>query len=416
MILRSIVIVGGGQAGFQTAASLRQEGFDGRIVLVDAEAGLPYQRPPLSKAYVQGKMSAHSLVFRPRKFFDDNRIDLVSDRVETLDRATRHIGLASGSRLEYDHLVLCVGAKARRLAAEGATLDGVLELRNLTDAEAIKSRLKDAREIVVIGAGFVGLEFAAVARAAGAAVRVVEHAARPIARAVSQPMSDFVTHAHARGGVAFSFGAAVARIRASAGAVSAVELTDGRVLPADLVMVGIGVEPNTRLAADARLAIDNGVKVDAHLLTNDPRISAIGDCASFPCSRSDRRLRLESVQNASDQARAVAARIVGKPGPYVALPWFWSDQGDQKLQMAGLSDAESTTRVVQPTGSQALSVLLFRREQLVAVECVNRPADFVAGRKLLSRENRLRPADAAQPGFSLRDWEAQDRNQPECTA
>lgn len=416
MILRSIVIVGGGQAGFQTAASLRQEGFDGRIVLVDAEPGLPYQRPPLSKAYVQGKMSAHSLVFRPGRFFDDNRIELLSHPVETLDRAAGHIGLAGGSRLEYDHLVLCVGAKARRLPVEGATLDGVLELRNLADADAIKSRLSDARQIVVIGAGFVGLEFAAVARAAGAAVHVVEQAARPIARAVSRPMSALIADTHARRGVTFSFGAAVSRIRGSAGTVSAVELTDGRVLPADLVMVGIGVEPNIRLAAEAGLPVENGVTVDAHLLTGDSRISAIGDCASFPCSRSGRRLRLESVQNASDQARAVAARVVGKPARYTALPWFWSDQGDQKLQMAGLSDTESTAVVMQPPASEALSVLLFRREQLVAVECANRPGDFVAGRKLLARENRLTPADAAQPGFSLRDWELQDRRPSEATA
>lgn len=409
MTLKQVVIVGGGQSGFQTAASLRQEGFDGRILLVDPQEGLPYQRPPLSKTYMEGKVASQTLVFRPRKFFDDNRIELVTGRAEKLDRASRSIELACGSRLKYDHLVLCMGAKGRRLAVEGAELDGVLELRELADADAIRSRLPGASSVVVIGAGFVGLEFAAVARAAGASVHVVEQAIRPLTRAVSPATSEFVTEAFVRRGITFSFGAAVVRMLGVNGAVSGVELSDGRILPANLVLVGIGIVPNIGIAEDAGLTVENGIRVNEHLLTDDPAVSAIGDCASFPCSRSGRRLRLESVQNAADHAKVVAARLAGRAEAYVALPWFWSDQGGLKLQMAGLAEADDASVVLKSPDAEALSVLRFRSDRLVAVECVNRPGDFVVGRKLLSRGTALAPGQASRLDFSMRDWEAQER-------
>ncbi len=406
-----IVIIGGGQAGFQVAASLRKEGCEGRVMMVEAQEHLPYQRPPLSKTYIQGKLSVSGLLFRPQSFFSDHRIELVCDRADAIDRASRRVFLASGASMVYDHLVLCVGALARKLPLNDTRLDGVFELRNLADADALRPRLATARRVVVIGAGFVGLEFAAVARGAGAEVCVVDVASRAMARAVSQSMSDFVRRAHMNSGISFRMGTGITRLRRRNGAVLSVELADGTALPADIVLVGIGVEPDVRLAAEAGLAIDNGIKVDGYLSTSDPSISAIGDCVSFPYWRSGTRIRLESVQNACDQAATVAARLVGKaPAEYASLPWFWSDQGDLKLQIAGLGGGELDVQELPSANERAFCSLLFRNDQLVAVECVNRPGDFMAARKLLSRQSLALPRrEAARPDFDLRAWEAASR-------
>ncbi|MES2534128.1 MAG: FAD-dependent oxidoreductase [Pseudomonadota bacterium] len=408
-MLQSIAIVGAGQAGFQVAASLRQEGYTGRLTLIGDEPGLPYQRPPLSKAYMLGKTDADGLLFRPRKFFDAHDIAMVSGRAAAIDRTNRHVAMADGHTIAYDHLVLALGAHNRMLPVPGATLDGVVGLRTLADAAAVSQRLADARNVVVCGAGFIGLEFAAVARAQGCTVHVLELADRPMARAVSVETSACFREAHASRGVRFDFGEGLSHVEGRDGHVTRVVTTSGATLPADLVMVGIGVLPSVAIAAEAGLDIDNGVKVDSDLLTSDPAISAIGDCASFPSRHADGRVRLESVQNAADQARCVAARLMGKPQPYAALPWFWSDQGDMRLQIAGLSQGTDATVVVGDLAGRQFSVLCFRGDQLLAVESVNRPGDHMAARKLLGRMHSLTAREAAADGFDLRGFEVASR-------
>ena len=408
MPLQRVVIAGAGQAGFQTAASLRQDGFDGRIVMVGDEPGLPYQRPPLSKAYLMGKTSAEALTFRPEKFFADNSIELIAQtRVTAIDRTNRRVAPSSGSAVEYDHLVLALGAHNRTLPIPGADLDGLFGLRTLADADAIGAMLADAHEVVVAGAGFIGLEFAAVASALGKSVHVLELADRTMARAISPGMSQLFAEAHASWGVRIDFGQGLARVEGERGRVCGIETTDGRKGPADIVVFGIGVLPNVAIAAEAGLDIDNGIKVDAELLTSDPTISAIGDCASFPSPFAEGHIRLESVQNAADQGRAVAARLMGKSAPYAAVPWFWSDQRDLKLQIAGLSMGADRTVLTGDAAEQRMSVLCFRRDKLIAVESVNRGSDHVAARKLFARGTpALTPAEASSPGFDLKAWGA----------
>ncbi|WP_108661688.1 NAD(P)/FAD-dependent oxidoreductase [Acuticoccus kandeliae] len=400
----TVVIVGAGHAGFQVAASLRGEKFEGRIILVSEETGLPYQRPPLSKAYMMGKTTRDALSFRPEAFFETARIERREGRARAIDRTNRRL-IVDDAALAYDHLVLAVGAHGRALPVPGADLEGVFMLRTLADADAIGARMKGARNAVVIGAGFIGLEFAAVAAAAGLNVHVLELADRPMARAVTPQMSAIFTAAHQGWGVTLDVGQGLARIVGENGKAVAVETTDGTRIEADLVVVGIGVLPHTALAAEAGLAIENGIRVDETMRTSDPSISAIGDCASFVHEASGALVRLESVQNATDQARTVAARVMGKDAPYAAVPWFWSDQGDLKLQMAGLSAGHDATVVTGVEGEAARSVLCFLGDRLIAVESVNRAGDHMAARRILSgAAPSPTPDEAAAPGFDLKAW------------
>lgn len=409
MSVESVVIVGAGQAGYQVAASLRQEGFKGAITLIGEEATLPYQRPPLSKAYLQGKIGPANLRFRTAEYYAEQNITLVNDAVTAIDRTNRRVTMASGEPITYDHLVLAVGAHNRVLPIPGADLDGVFGLKTLADADALMPQMKEARNVVVVGAGFIGLEFAAVASAQGASVHVLELGDRPMARAVSVEMSQAFREAHESWGVHLDFHQGLTQIVGVDGRVTAVETTDGRMLPADLVVFGIGVVPNVKLAAEAGLDIDNGIKVDAHLLTLDPAISAIGDAACFPSHFVDRHIRLESVQNAMDQARTVAARLVGKPAPYSALPWFWTDQRDLKLQMVGLHDGVDEKVILGSVEAKQMTVLCFSRNQLVRVETLNRTADHMAARKILARPPMLTPQEAGDEGFDLKAWELANR-------
>ena len=410
MTIRSVVIVGAGQAGFQTALSLRQEGFSGKVVLIGDEPSLPYQRPPLSKAYLFGKVGLDALRFRQEKFYGDHRIEVRHDLVAAIDRTNRSVILGSGTSVPYDHLVLAVGAHNRALPVPGAELDGVLGLRTLADADTLRARLKEAKNVVVVGAGFIGLEFAAVANTLGANVHVLELADRAMARAVTSEMSNLFADAHRSWGVHLEFRQGLSSIEGSQGKVAAVKTTHGGRLPADLVVFGVGVLPNVQLAAEAGLDVENGIRVDAHLVTSDPAISAIGDCAQFPSLEAGGTVRLESVQNATDQARTVAARLAGKPArPYAAVPWFWTDQGDLKLQMVGLVQGCDETVVLGSAEAWSFSVLCFRHKQLIAVESVNRAADHVAARRLLARTSTLSPQEAATLRFDLKAYEALSR-------
>jgi 3-phenylpropionate/trans-cinnamate dioxygenase ferredoxin reductase subunit len=398
-----VAIIGAGQAGFQAAASLRDGGFPGRVVLVGDEPVLPYQRPPLSKSYLAGQSGADDLWLRAAEFYAKQQIDLVyGDPVTAIDRERRRVHLASGIEFAWDHLVLATGARCRPLPVPGSELDGVLALRTLADADALRRRLNDAGEVAVIGAGFIGLEFAAVAIASGARVHIIEITHHPMGRVVSEPVSRFFTESHIAWGAEISLGTGVTQILGASGRVVGLETSDGRRIHADLVLICVGVIPNAELARDAGLEVDNGIVVEECLLTSDPAISAIGDCANFPTPFAAGRVRLESVQNAVDQGRCVADRLVGRPGPYQKVPWFWSDQGDLKLQIAGITTGHDASVLRGDPADRNFSVFCFRGGRLIGVESVNRTADHVVARRLLAADPELSPQQAADEGYDLR--------------
>ena len=404
MSIERVVIVGAGHAGFQLAASLRQGGFEGTITLLGEEPVLPYQRPPLSKDYLDGKIGLDLLLMRPEAFYRDHRIDyLAGTRAAEIDRAAKRLRLASGEQLDYDHLVLATGARNRVPPLPGIELDGVCYLRNLAETDELRQRLAAAEHIAVIGAGFIGLEFAAVARSKGKPVRILELTDRVMGRVVCPVTSEFFAAAHRQHGVEFSFGAQAVRIAGQGGRVEHLELASGERLDADLVLVSIGVVPNGELAAAAGLAVANGIVVNQELLTADRNISAIGDCCAFPSQHAQGAMtRLEAVQNAADHARCVADRILGKPHPYTALPWFWSEQGPLRLQIAGLTAGHDHTVLRGAIDQGEFSVFCFREGSLLGVESINRPADHAHARRLLAAGRQVSPEQAADDGFDLR--------------
>ena len=398
----SVVIVGAGQAGFQAASSLREQGFEGHIVLVGDEACLPYQRPPLSKAHLKGEPSDADLHFRPDAFFAERRIELKApDRVVAIDRAARRVALASGASIGYDHLVLATGSRPRKPAWPGMELKGVHLLRTVDDAREMRATLAAAKRVVIVGAGFIGLEVASTAGAAGAHVAIVEVADRPLVRALSKEMAQHLANVHAGRGVEFHFGTSVAAIEGAQGRATSVRTTDGRRLEADVVLVAIGVQANDELAAAAGLPVDNGIVVDAQLLTEDPHVSAIGDCARYPSAHHPGAVRLESVQNAVDHGRTVAARLTGHAAPYDKLPWFWSDQGDLRLQMCGLAQESDDVVLRGDPASGKFSVLRYRGDRLVAAETVNQPAEHLMIRKIMAAGAPLPRSAAADTSVKL---------------
>jgi 3-phenylpropionate/trans-cinnamate dioxygenase ferredoxin reductase component len=397
-----VVIVGAGHAGFQVAASLRQHGFAERIALLNDEGHLPYQRPPLSKAYLKGTGGPDSLMFRPGKFFSDQKIDLISDRAVSIDRRAHKLLLGSGSFLDYGHLVLATGARNRLLDIPNANLEGVRYLRTLDESEALRHRIGSGQRVVVIGAGFIGLEFAATARGKGLEVDVVELGTRVMARAVTAEISEFFQSSHTAAGIRIHLGVQVTSIESHGSNVTGVSLSDGRHMPADLVVVGVGVLPNVELAAEAGLPVAAGIIVDEHLLTADPDISAVGDCALYASPRFGGSLRLESVQNATDHARCVAARLTGDAKVYDGLPWFWSDQGPHKLQIAGLTTGYDQVVVRGDRGQGAFSAFCYKSGQLVGIESVNRAGDHMFGRRLLAANGSITPEQAADSSFDLK--------------
>jgi 3-phenylpropionate/trans-cinnamate dioxygenase ferredoxin reductase subunit len=397
------VIVGTGQAGFQTAASLRAEGYAEPITLVGEEQQIPYQRPPLSKGFPLGQQDLESIELRPAKFYQDHRIDLLTGlRVTQIDRAARYVKLDSGTRLPYEKLVLAVGSRNRKLLIPGAELDGVVSLRSLDEAMALKERLGPASEVVVIGGGFIGLELAAIARTLGKNVTVLEALPRLMSRAVAPIISEFFRELHTSKGSKVLCGASVERIGSACGGALKAVLSDGSMLSAGLIIVGIGVVPNSELAQDAGLPVANGISVNENLQTADEHIFAIGDCAAFPCAFSGTRLRLESVQNAADQAQCVAATIAGRPSAYSALPWFWTDQFDVKLQMAGISQGHDRVVTRGKAADKKLSVFYFKGERLAGIDSINRPLDHMMGRKLMSAHVPLTPEQVSDESFDLK--------------
>jgi 3-phenylpropionate/trans-cinnamate dioxygenase ferredoxin reductase subunit len=397
-----ILIAGAGQAGFQTAASLRQDGFAGEIILVGDEPGLPYQRPPLSKGYIKDG-AADRLLFRNLDFFEKSKIELEERRsVVSIDRFDRTVELSDGRTIGYGHLVLATGTRNRALPLPGSALRNVLGLRTLDHAEILRAKLASASKLVVIGGGFIGLEVAATARAQGLHVTVLEATARLMSRVVSPEVSDYFLAAHRGSGVDVRLNALARRIvDDGAGKAGGVELAEGERITADLVLVSAGVVPNAEIAEAAGLYVHDGVRVNDLLATEDPAISAIGDCASVPFGQDGIQTRLESVQNAVDQAKCLSRRLTGHAERYDKSPWFWSDQGTDKLQIAGLTAGADHHVVSGGRGEGKLSVQCYRRGELIGVETVNVPGDHMAARRILGQQPPLRLEAAGDAAFDL---------------
>jgi 3-phenylpropionate/trans-cinnamate dioxygenase ferredoxin reductase subunit len=397
-----VVIVGSGQAGIETAASLRQNGFAGSVVIIGDEPDLPYQRPPLSKEFLKS-VEDSSLPLKGESFYASNAIELrLGATAERIDRDRRELVLEGGERLGYDHLVLATGARNRLPPVPGLDPARVLELRTLAHARALTALLPELSHVAIIGGGFIGLEVAALLRQRGVDVDVLEAADRLMGRVLSPAMSAAFHRFHDEMGTRLLLSTLASEI-APRGDGFSLTLSDGGTLDTDAVVVAAGVVPNVELAAEAGLAIDNGVSVDALLQTSDPAISAIGDCASHPNPfGGDGPIRLESVQNAVDQGKCVAARLTGNPQPYHALPWFWSHQGPIKLQIAGLSlGMDETVTRGDPEGEK-FSVFIYRQGRLIAVESVNSPADHMVARRLIAAGISLPKETAADPAADLK--------------
>ncbi|MCK5891817.1 FAD-dependent oxidoreductase [Aeromicrobium sp.] len=379
------VVVGASHAGAQLVASLRQEGWSGEIVLVGDESVLPYQRPPLSKAYLAGKCSLKELAIRSEDFYAKQDIKRVAATVKEIDRSAAELVLGTGDRLAYDALALCTGAHPRRLRAEGADLDGVHYLRRSSDVERIREDTIPGRNAVIVGGGYIGLETAASLRALGLHVTVLEAADRVLERVSAPEVSTFFTRVHEHEGVDVRNNASVEALVGDR-RVQGVVLASGESVPADLVIIGIGIEPSTELAEAAGLVVADGILIDAQARTSDPTIVAAGDCTSQDVPRYGRRIRLESVPSAVEQAKVAAATICERDKVIAALPWFWSDQYDLKLQIAGLNTGyDDVVLSGDPTRDHDFTCYYLRQGELVAADCVNRPRDFMTSKRLLAQ-------------------------------
>ncbi|MEA2931141.1 MAG: 3-phenylpropionate/trans-cinnamate dioxygenase ferredoxin reductase component [Hyphomicrobiales bacterium] len=382
----SVVIIGAGQAAAQLVASLRQGGYAGAIRMIGDEPYAPYQRPPLSKKFLTERPAAETLYFRAENFWREQGVTLdVGTPVAAVDRAARRVKLADGRSADYETLVLATGTRARGLPVPGAHLPGVFSLRKIDDVRRLRGPLDEARRVVIVGGGYIGLEVAAVVRGEGREVAVLEAEERVMKRVTSPVMSTFMQDVHRGRGVDVRLGARLAGVEGE-GRVREVRLADGTTLPADLVLMAVGARPNDDLAQAAGLACQDGVVVDAHGRTADTAIYAAGDCTRFPSRRYGRALRLECVQNAIDQAKAVAAAILGKPQPYDPVPWFWSDQYELKLQMAGLSDGYDDAQTVGEPAAARFSVEYRKDGRLIAVDAVNDGRAYMGGRKRIAQE------------------------------
>jgi 3-phenylpropionate/trans-cinnamate dioxygenase ferredoxin reductase subunit len=393
--IRRVVIIGAGQAGGEVAQRLRQGGFDGDVTLIGEEPAAPYQRPPLSKAYLAGALSMERLLLRPPSVYAEENVALLTGvRVVWIDRAGKRVRLEGGRELPYDALVLATGARPRKLPLAGADLAGVNLFRTAADADAVRPYLKSGAKMVVIGAGYIGLEVAAVARKLGLDVTVIEAAPRPLARVTSPEMSGFFLDEHTAQGVRFRLGAQVALIK-GVDHVTGVRLADGADIDADVVIAGIGVTPDVTLAQHCNLELEDGIVTDGNCRSSDPAIFAIGDCARRPMVHYEGRMgRLESVHNAVEGGRIVAATIMGQEKPYVEeTPWFWSDQYDLKLQIAGLFQGYDQVVLRGDPKSRAFAAVYYKASRIIAVDAINRPGEFL-GVKMLIQGGRSIPADA----------------------
>ncbi len=404
-----IAIAGAGHAAGQLVTSLRQHKFEGDIIVVGDEPFLPYQRPPLSKKYLSGDLEAERLYVKPESFYAEANVELHLDtHIEAIDRDGHCLCIEGGDRIAYDKLVLAVGSRVRRLPIDGVTLPGVHYLRSIADVDGIREGLESGRRIVVIGAGYIGLEVAAVARQAGLDVTVIEMADRVMSRVVSPEISDFYQIEHTSQGVKLRLSTGVQSINGKR-RVKSVTTSEGDEIPADVVVIGVGIVPNTELASAAGLEIDNGIVVDDHCRTSDPDIYAVGDCTVHPNAIYGRNLRLESVHNALEQAKTAAANLCGEDVAYTQVPWFWSDQYDLKLQIAGLSEDYDDIVIRGKPAERSFSCLYLKDSRLIAVDAINAPRDFVQSKALIAAGEPIEKERLGDPETQLKDLVAASR-------
>lgn len=396
------MIVGAGQAGFALAAKLRALKDERPITMIGSEDVIPYQRPPLSKKYLMGEMSFDRLTFRPETWFAEHDVELrLSTFVEEIDRDAKTIRMQDGSVLEYEHLALTTGATPRTLPASiGGDLTGVFTVRDKRNADLLADEMKAGRRLLIIGGGYIGLEAAAVARHLGLEVTLIEMADRILQRVASKETADVMRAIHAEHGVVIREKTGLTRLIGEDGRVRGAELSDGTVIDIDFVIVGIGVTPNDRLAQQCGLDVGNGILVDDYARTSDPAIFAMGDCAMLPWKGNN--IRLESVQNAVDQAESVAATLTGSAEPYEAKPWFWSDQYDVKLQIAGFNLGYDETVMRPGSREGSVSIWYFREGRLIAVDAINDAKAYVTGKKLLDNGLTADKALIADPATDLK--------------
>jgi 3-phenylpropionate/trans-cinnamate dioxygenase ferredoxin reductase subunit len=399
-----VVIVGAGHAGGTAAAVLRQYGFEGPITLIGDEPLAPYQRPPLSKAWLKGEVGAEELELKAEGFYAEVGIDLrLSTTAASIERSAKTVTLRDGTTIPYDTLILATGARARRLTIPGSELAGVQVLRSAADAEELKAALGPGKRLAVVGGGYIGLEAAASARALGSEAVVIEVQERILARSSCDVLSSFFTDYHKAKGVSFELGAAIERFEGEGGKVTGVRLADGRLIACDVALLGVGIIPNDELAKDSGLECANGVVVDGQARTADPSVFAIGDVTHRPMPLYGRMFRLESVANALEQAKQAAAAVVGRPPPALEVTWNWSDQYDLKLQLAGMPFDTDSLLVRGDPASAAFAVFHLKGDLIQSVEAVNAPAEFMAGRQLIGQRKRIDRARLADPAVSMKE-------------
>ena len=402
-MINRIVIVGAGHAAGQLIASLGQLKFAGKITLIGEESYLPYQRPPLSKKYLSGDVPAERLLFKPPSFYDTENIEIrLNTCVAAIDRDLQTVLTSSGETIAYDALVLALGSRVRQLTVPGSNLPGVHTLRTIDDVDAIRASLERGKHLAIAGAGYIGLEVAAVARQLGQDVTVFEMAERVMSRVVSPEISDFYQIEHTSRGVRLRLATRLKAIHGDSRA-ERLETSDGELIDVDSVVVGIGIVPNVELAEDAELHVDDGIVVNDRCQCSDPRIYAIGDCTAHPNGVYQRQVRLESVHNALEQAKTAANNLCGQDSHYSDVPWFWSDQYDLKLQIAGLSSGYDRVIIRGTPSERAFSCLYIRDDRLIAIDAVNTPRDFVQAKALIAEQRTIGDLDLANADRTLKD-------------
>jgi len=401
--MEKLVIIGAGQSAIQCITSLKKEGYSGSITLVGEEEHLPYQRPPLSKGFLEDSINKERLYFKKLDFFTENKIQLhLGSSAEKVDMENNKVYLSDRSELEFDKLVFATGSRVRHLDFPGSDLSSIRYLRGLDDAESIKNDLKISQNLVVIGAGYIGLEVAAIAAKNNISVSVIEMADRVMNRTVDPQISQYYLELHQKNGVTFKFNTSLEEIKGDK-SVQSVICSDGTEIKADTVIIGAGIIPNFELAEDAGIDCTNGIEVDEYGCTNLKNIYACGDCTNHPNKLLNKNLRLESVHNAMEQAKTVASSIMSNPSEYSQIPWFWSDQYDHKLQIVGLSGDHDTVTMRGDTSDSKFMLFYTREDELIAVDSINNSKEFLICRKLVTNKVKIKPSMISDPTTNLND-------------